>query len=80
MFSRVLNRHQVRWSTSLSRFNFIIMYRPGSQQGRFDALSRHSYLAPKEGLTTFSALEAQAITSPNPADYNISGSRIPEIS
>ena len=33
----------------LSRFNFIITYRPGTQQIRSDALSRRAYLAPKEG-------------------------------
>jgi hypothetical protein len=48
MSAQVLNRHQTRWNISLSRFNFMIMYRPGSQQGRSDALSRRSYLAPKE--------------------------------
>lgn len=31
------------------RFNFVITYRPGSQQIRFDALPRRAYLAPKEG-------------------------------
>jgi hypothetical protein len=49
MSARVLNRRQAHWSISLSRFNYMIIYRPGSQQGRSDALSRHSYLAPKEG-------------------------------
>jgi hypothetical protein len=49
MSARVLNRRQAHWSISLSRFNFMITYRPGSQQGRSDALSRRSYLAPKEG-------------------------------
>ena len=33
----------------MSRFNFIIIYRLGTQQIRFDALSRKAYLAPKEG-------------------------------
>jgi hypothetical protein len=49
MSARVLNQHQACWSISLSRFNFMITYRPGSQQGRSDTLSRRSYLAPKEG-------------------------------
>jgi hypothetical protein len=49
MSARVLNRHQAHWSISLSRFNFMITYRPGFQQSRSDALSRRSYLAPKEG-------------------------------
>ena len=49
MSARVLNRRQARWSISLSRFNFAITYRLGSQQGKSDALSRRSYFAPKEG-------------------------------
>lgn len=53
MSSRVLNRRQARWSISLSRFNFVITYRPGAQQGKPDALSRRSYLMPKEGDAAF---------------------------
>ena len=49
MSAKVLNRRQARWSTSLSKFDFIITYQPGSQQGKSDALSHRSYLAPKEG-------------------------------
>lgn len=53
MSARVLNRRQARWSMSLSRFDFIITYRPGKQQGLSDALSRRSYFAPKEGDAAF---------------------------
>jgi len=49
MSAKVLNRRQAHWSISLSRFNFVIMYCPGSKQIRSDALSRRAYLAPKEG-------------------------------
>ena len=49
MSAKVLNRRQARWSISLSRFNFVITYRPGTQQIRSDALSRRAYLAPREG-------------------------------
>ena len=49
MSPKVLNRRQVRWSILLSRFNFIITYRLGTQQIQSDALSRRAYLAPKEG-------------------------------
>jgi hypothetical protein len=31
MSARILNRRQTRWSILLSRFNLMIMYRPGSQ-------------------------------------------------
>jgi hypothetical protein len=49
MSVRVLNRRQARWSMLLSWFDFVITYRPGNLQGKHDALSRRSYLAPKEG-------------------------------
>ncbi|KAL0177558.1 hypothetical protein M9458_026452, partial [Cirrhinus mrigala] len=38
--ARVLNHHQARWSLFFIRFNFIINYRPGSQNTKADALSR----------------------------------------
>jgi hypothetical protein len=37
-----LNRRQARWSIFLDDFNFEIQYQPGTQQGKADALSRHS--------------------------------------
>ncbi|KAI1003201.1 hypothetical protein K3495_g5003 [Podosphaera aphanis] len=40
MKSRLLSRRQARWSELLSRFNFVICYRPGNQNGTADALSR----------------------------------------
>lgn len=49
MSAKILNRRQARWSMALSRFDFIITYRLGSQQGKTDALSRRAYLVPKEG-------------------------------
>jgi hypothetical protein len=48
MTARVLNRRQAHWNMSLSRFDFVITYRPGKQQGLSNALSRRSYLVPKE--------------------------------
>lgn len=53
MSARILNRRQARWNMSLSRFDFVITYRPGKQQGLSDALSRRSYLAPKAGEAAF---------------------------
>jgi len=47
MSVQVLNPCQAQWNISLSRFDFIITYRPSKQQGLFDALSRRSYLVPK---------------------------------
>jgi hypothetical protein len=53
MAARILNRRQARWNMSLSQFDFVITYRPGKQQGLSNALSRRSYLAPKEGEAAY---------------------------
>jgi hypothetical protein len=50
---RVLNRRQARWARFLTRFDFIIVYRPGALQGKADALSRRSYIAPCLGEAAF---------------------------
>jgi hypothetical protein len=51
--TRVFNCYQARWNMLLSWFDFVITYRPRKQQGLFDALSRRSYLGPKEGEATY---------------------------
>ena len=43
--SKVLNRRQVRWSEELGQYKFKIVYTPGKDNGRADALSRRSDLA-----------------------------------
>jgi hypothetical protein len=40
MSTKLLNQRQARWSEFLSRFNFRIVYRPGKQGTKPDALSR----------------------------------------
>jgi hypothetical protein len=40
--TKVLNRRQCRWSDYLSQFDFKIIYRPGTQNGKADALSRRA--------------------------------------
>jgi hypothetical protein len=40
MTTKLLNQRQARWSEFLSRFNFRIVYRPGKQGAKPDALSR----------------------------------------
>ena len=45
----MLNRPQARWAQFLTRFDLKITYRPEKQQGKADALSRRSYLAPRPG-------------------------------
>ena len=48
--TKVLNRRQARWAIELAAYDFKIFYRPGSANGKPDALSRRSEFAPsKEG-------------------------------
>ena len=49
MTTKQLSRRQARWSEYLSRFNFIIMYRPGKLGAKPDALTRRSEDLPKRG-------------------------------
>jgi hypothetical protein len=53
---------------SLSRFDFVITYRPGNLQGKPDVLSRRSYLAPKEGD---SILDQQKSIVLKPANFQL---------
>lgn len=46
--TKTLNRRQARWSEFLSRFNFVISYRPGRLGGKPDALTRRSEDLPSE--------------------------------
>lgn len=41
-----LNFHQARWSLFFGRFSFVLTYKPGSKNGKADALSRQ--FAPTE--------------------------------
>jgi hypothetical protein len=49
MSAKNLNWRQARWNMAFSHFNFIITYRPGSQQGKTYTSSHRAYLAPNEG-------------------------------
>ena len=62
--ARVLSQRQARWAQFLTRFDFLITYRPGVQQGKADALSRRSYLAPQPGEPTFDH-QKQVILGPD---------------
>ena len=59
---------------SLSRFDFVITYRPGKQQGLSDALSRKSYLAPKAGEAAF---DQQCTTLLKPEQFKICTAVVP---
>jgi hypothetical protein len=48
--TKVYNRRQARWAEKLSKFDFVIIFRPGKRQGKPDALSRRPDYRPyKEG-------------------------------
>ena len=49
MDAKALNGRQARWAAYLSQFDFKVIYRPGSQAGKLDALSRRSEYAVEEG-------------------------------
>jgi len=42
MTAKKLNRHQARWSLHLTRFDFLLHYRPRRAMGKPDALSRRA--------------------------------------
>ena len=67
--ARVLSRRQARWAQFLTRFDFLITYRPGVQQGKADALSRRSYLAPRLGEPTFDN-QKQVLLEPETTNDN----------
>jgi hypothetical protein len=45
--TKVLNRHQARWSEELNSFNFVIQYRPGKENTKADLLLRRADYFPK---------------------------------
>jgi len=56
--TKVLNRRQARWAQELASIDFKIYYRPGTKNGKPDALSRHSEYCPEKGGS-----ESQPITT-----------------
>ena len=56
--TKVLNRRQVNWAQELAGIDFRIYYRPGTQNGKPDALSRRSEYCPEKG-----GVENQPITT-----------------
>ena len=56
--TKVLNRRQARWAEKLASIDFRIHYRPGTQNGKPDALSRRTEYRPEKG-----GIENQPITT-----------------
>ena len=48
MTKALLSRRQARWAQELAQYDFKIMFRPGTQNGKADALTRRSGDLPKE--------------------------------
>ena len=69
MSTKKLSRRQARWSEFLSRFNFVITYRPGRLGGKPDALTRRSGDLPKEGDERLQQ-QNQVVLKPQNLDLN----------
>ena len=46
--AKVMNQRHARWSLTFKRFDFVIKYRPGGENGQADALSRRPDYQPSE--------------------------------
>jgi hypothetical protein len=66
MTTKKLTRRQARWAETMGCFNFEIVFRPGRQSSKPDALSRRPDLAPaKEDKLTFGQLLRPENITPN---------------
>jgi transposase InsO family protein len=65
--TKVLNRRQVRWSETLGQHKFKIVYTPGKDNGRADALSRRSDIAGTKEITNSTILKVYKDGSLGPA-------------
>ena len=45
----LLSRRQARWAQELAQYDFKIVFKPGTQNGKADALTRRSGDLPEEG-------------------------------
>lgn len=76
--TKELTRRQARWSESLSRFDIVIKYRKGSENGRADALSRRpDYMknVPKHSEAMLQETDEGLVM--NKAVLSTSGEKIP---
>src|SRR5690606_4863860 len=76
MTTKLLNRRQARWSEFLSRFDFKIVYRPGKQGGKPDALTRRSGDLPCEGGDERLLHQNQVLLKPE--NIQLSATQTPE--
>lgn len=76
MSTKTLNRRQARWSEFLSRFNFVITYRPGKLGGKPDALTRRSEDLPKSNEDERLRQQCQTVLKPHNIDPKITLSKV----
>jgi hypothetical protein len=67
--TKTLNRRQVRWSETLGQHKFKIVYTPGKDKGRADALSRRSDIAGTTEIISSTILQQAKDGSLGPARY-----------
>jgi len=65
--TKQLNRRQVRWAELLGQYKFKILYTPGKENGRADALSRRSDLAGTKEVVSNAILRIESDGSLGPA-------------
>ena len=80
MFTKKLNRRQVRWAEFLAGFNFIITYRAGKQNEKADALTRQSNSRPDTDVDERQQHQRRTILSPNRLDPEVKDCQILEVS
>jgi hypothetical protein len=65
--TKTLNRRQVRWSEMLGQYKFKVVYTPGKDNGRADALSRRPDIAGTKEIINTAILKVNSDGSLGPA-------------
>ena len=71
MTTKRLNRRQARWSAFLSQFHFRISYRPGSQNGKPDSLTRRQQDLPSQEDDDRHVQQHQVVLKPEQVDLAV---------
>jgi hypothetical protein len=74
--TKVYNRRQARWAEKLSRYDFVIVFRPGKQGGKPDALSRR----PDYTMGDNSAARTLTFLKPHQVDTSSLDANLPAFS
>ena len=76
MATKELTRHQVRWAEKLSEFNFVIIPRPGKQNGKADALTQMAGSKPLNAQDEWKQFQQMTLLAPD--KFSVSCVDIPE--